>query len=302
MIAPRLLSEILEKNMKKTENPLGLKNERINRWWTGEGIEKDGEWLFFTGMLYQLIPYMDSATRYLEKLETTKLQGVLTLSKIIPVPFSLIDSMVSHKMKKRSDRILKGIYRALMKSGVKVFYVPELDTYSGIILHDMGMERAFREHAETVAERLNDAGINRIVTADPHTAYALKILYPEYTGSDIQVKSYLELVRPFNAGSDGKFVIHDPCYYGRYLRISEKIRKVLDGFGVSYRDVKYSKNLTNCCGGPIESISPSVSWKIAELRIEELGKSGILTFCPICLMNLSRAGGDVSDFAEVIMP
>ena len=301
MIAPHLLSEILARNMERTENPLGLRNERINRWWKNERLEKSGEWFFFTGMLYQLNPYVDAVARYLERLENSRLQGVLALSRIIPIPFSLIDSMTSREMKERSDKILRSIYRALKRSGVEVFYIPELDTYSGILLHDMGNERAFIKHAENVAKRLKEDGVEKAVTADPHTTYALKVLYPEYTDSEIEVKSYLELVKPFNINSEKEFVIHDPCYYGRYLRISDRIREVLDGSGIKYKDVEYSKNLTNCCGGPVESISPSISCRIAELRLDELGKSEILTFCPICLLNLSK-GGDVRDFAEVILP
>ncbi len=302
MIAPILVSGVLARNMERTENPLGIRNEKINRWWRDGEIKQEGEWLFFTGMLYQLNPYVDALTAYLERLENSRLQRILALSGIIPVPFSIIDSMASEKMKERCDRILRNIYIALKKSGVDVFYIPELDTYSGILLHDMGNEGAFREHARKVAERLKDAGIDKVVTADPHTTYALKVLYPELAGSEIEVKSYLELLEPFDIHSEKEFVVHDPCYYGRYLRISDRIREVLDGFGIKYRDVKYSKNLTNCCGGPVESISPSVSCRIAELRLEELGKSGILTFCPICLLNLSKGGGDVTDFAEVMVP
>ncbi len=299
MLNPRLIVQILARNIEKKENPLGIDNSRINTWWKKVSTDREGEWFFFTGMLYQITPYIETAVRYLQRLENSRLQNILHVSKILS-PFSLIGTLTPAELKAEANRILANIYRILKTSENGVFYRPELDTYSGILLHDLGNERAFERHALKVVKRLKMAGVERIVTPDPHTAYALKSLYPMYADFDLEVKSYLELIESVRTNSEETFVIHDPCYYGRYLGISERVRDVLDRSGIKYHDVKYSKNITSCCGGPVEAISPLISSKIAELRLEELGESEILTFCPICLANLRRAGGNVRDFAEVI--
>lgn len=300
MISPKYVIELLGRNIKKTGNPLGIKNEKVNTWWKEVEIKRDGEWFFFTGMLYQLTPYIETVTKYLEKIENSRLQRLMAVGKFINVPYSLISLMTPEKRKNEANKILKNIHSLLVRQGVAVYYRPELDFYSGILLYDFGDDEGFGEHARFVAEKLREVGVEKIVTPDPHTTYALKKLYPEFTGVEFDVKSYIELFNGFGAEMSQEFVIHDPCYYGRYLEISDKIREVLDSSRIKYRDVRYCKKLTNCCGGPIEALSPKISKEIAKLRLEELGNSRIITACPICLANLRRAGGDAIDLAMVI--
>lgn len=299
MIKPKYVVELLAENIKKTGNPLGIKNEKINTWWKEIKIRKEGGWLFFSGMLYQLTPYIEATVKFLEKIENSRLQGLLGLSKNLPVSFSLLNAITPNDAKIEARTILQNIYSLLAKTN-DVFYSPHLDTYSGILLYDFGYDEAFEEHAKLVCEKLEAAGVEKIVTPDPHTTYALKVLYPKYAGAKFVVKSYLELLSDGRGKVGGEVVIHDPCYYGRYLELSGRIREILDTAGISYRDVKYSGKLTNCCGGPLESLSPKISREIARLRVEELGKAKILTFCPICLANLRRAGGEAVDFSMVV--
>ncbi|MBE8538621.1 heterodisulfide reductase-related iron-sulfur binding cluster [Geoglobus acetivorans] len=300
MIRPKYVIEFLSENMRKTGNPLGMGNEKINTWWKETDIKNEGEWFFFTGMLYQLTPYIETVTRWLEKVENSRLQTLLSLSRYVPVSFSVLSMITPKDSRNEADRILRSIHSLLVKSGTDVYYLPELDFYSGILLYDLGDDDGFREHARFVAEKLSKAGVERIVTPDPHTTYALRKLYPEYTGMEFEVKSYIELIGEPKSRNHEEFVIHDPCYYGRYLEISDRIREVLNSAGVNYMDVVYSKKMTNCCGGPIEALSPKISKEIAKLRLEELGNSNIITFCPICLANLRRAGGNAVDFALVV--
>ncbi len=35
MIKPKYVIELLSENLKRTRNPLGIKNEKINTWWRG---------------------------------------------------------------------------------------------------------------------------------------------------------------------------------------------------------------------------------------------------------------------------
>lgn len=299
MIKPEYVVELLSENLKKTRNPLGIKNEKTNNWWKKVEISKEGDWLFFTGMLYQLTPYIEATVKFLEKIENSRLQGLLTLSKAFPVPFSLLKAITPREAREEAETILQKVYFLLAKS-VDVFYAPHLDFYSGILLYDFGHDEAFAEHAKFVCKRLESAGIEKIVTPDPHTTYALKVLYPKFTGVEFDVKSYIELLSDAKSLFNEEFVIHDPCYYGRYLELSDRVREVLNCAGVKYRGVRYSGRLTNCCGGPVEALSPKISREIAKLRVEELGNSRIITFCPICLANLRRAGGNAVDFSMVV--
>jgi len=290
MIHPRYIASLLAENIKKTRNPLGLSD--INDWWKGE-TKRDGDWLLFTGLLYQITPYLDFIVNIFEKIENSRIQHVLPLFKSLPK--SPLKLFANRDLKEYFDGVLWDIY-TILNGFAEVYYLPELDFYSGILLHDFGLDEAFEEHANFVTERLENAGVSKIVTVDPHTTYALKVLYPK----KFRVKTYFEILVGKIRGDCREVVrIQDPCYYGRFLEISDVYRRILDDLGVRYEDVRNSKKLTTCCGGIMEALSPKISKEISKMRLEELG-GRIVTLCPICFGNLKRAGGCVEDFAEVI--
>jgi Fe-S oxidoreductase len=115
------------------------------------------------------------------------------------------------------------------------------------------------------------------------------------------VKSYLEVLHERNykpKRKGGEWVIHDPCLYARGLGIISQPRQLLSHAGYTILEPKRSGKMTYCCGGPIESISPRLSRRIAEMRFRELKETGrrIVTLCPICYANLSR----VAENAEIM--
>lgn len=300
MIKPKLILDFLNKNLAKTGNPLGIENALVNKWWEKKRIKSEGEWLFFTGSLYQLTPYIESLVKYIEKLENSKLQSILKFANFSSSLNSyLLRAMTPKNAIDEVNRILTKIYD-LLNTSVDVFYIPEIDLYSGILLYELGDDRNFVEHSRSLIEKLERSEIKKIVTADPHTTYALKFLYPKLFGTNFEVRSYLELIEPKQISRNEEFVIHDPCYYGRTLEISDLVRKQLKKARVNYREVRYSGKLTNCCGGPIEALSPKISKAVADLRVKELGSSKILTMCPICLANLRRVKAKVVDISEVL--
>ncbi len=292
-------------NIVKTRSPLGIRDSFVNTWW--QGITKDkGEWLMFTGLLYQLTPYISMTVRLLERLEGSRFQDTLSLLSKLPKSFfNFLRLMIPSKEVEENNRILQSIYK-LLAVNVDVYYRPEIDIYSGIMLYDLGSYEEFEDHVNYVVEKLREAGIQKIVTVDPHTTYALSILYPEYSDFDLEVKNYLELIDDasslpkLSANINGKtFSIHDPCYYSRYLDLSNCPRNILESLGIKYQEVKNSKKHTFCCGGPLETLFPKISNEIAKKRLKEFGDREIITLCPICAATLRRAGGQVKDFANL---
>lgn len=117
---------------------------------------------------------------------------------------------------------------------------------------------------------------------------------------NFEVKSYIELLDPKKLSRSEEYVIHDPCYYGRYLQLSEVVREKLKKAGINYEEIRNSGKLTNCCGGPIEALAPKISKSIAEIGVDELGRSKIIAMCPICLANLRRVKSNALDLSEVL--
>jgi Fe-S oxidoreductase len=312
MYNPRDIINLIAANVRKSRNPFGIPRSQINTWWREApgSTRRPTDALLLTGLMYQSIPYIEATTRYLERLEGSRWAGYLRfapLSRYIPsfVVGRGLACLTSKNEKKQFNGILQAICRLLTKSGSDFFYHPEMDFYSGILLYDLGDQDGFVEHAKFVARTLKLHGVEKIITVDPHTTYALKELYPRYAGVSFEVQPYFALLRPRGVScGNGRppVAIHDPCFYGRYLKVSEGPRQLLTALGLNYADVRNCGEFTSCCGGPAESVSPALNREILDRRVEELKASGapVVTFCPICLANLLKAGLPVEDLASLL--
>ncbi|MGA8570863.1 MAG: (Fe-S)-binding protein [Desulfobaccales bacterium] len=309
---PRDIIDLIAANVRKTRNPFGVPGSQFNTWWRGEPgfTRQPGDALLLTGLMYQAIPYLEATSRYLERLEGSRYAGFLRfgrLSRYLPAflvgwGFSLVTSKAA---KRKSNGILQSIGRLLTKSGVDLFYQPELDFYSGILLYDLGDQEGFVAHARLVARNLKQHGVEKVITVDPHTTYALTELYPKYTGVSFEVSPYFALLRADGAGGglgQPPVTIHDPCFYGRYLKLSDAPRQLLRSLGQEYVEVRNCGEFTSCCGGPAESVSPALNREILGRRAAELQESAapVVTMCPICLANLLKTGLPVEDLASLL--
>lgn len=304
MYNPKDIIELIAANVRKTMSPFGIPKFMANTWWKKAGLSQTGESLLFTGMMYQFVPFIERSTQYLEQFEDSKWTKYLPYAGYVPSYLSGagLALITPSKEKRKAAENLLNIVKVLKKSNVDFKYIPELDHYSGILLYDLGDQESFVEHAKIVAKKLQRERIKKIITVDPHTTYALKVLYPKYTGISFDVKAYFELINFSSNNKSRRITLHDPCFYGRYLELSDVPRRMLAGLGVECVDVEKSKQFTNCCGGPAESISPKLSNEIVQRRKNELEttKETIVSMCPICLANLKKAGAKVEDLSSLL--
>jgi Fe-S oxidoreductase len=304
MYNPKDIIELIADNVRKTKNPFGVPKFLINNWWKGAGLRGEGDALLFTGLMYQFVPYIEKSTSYLARYEGTKWEGYVKYGKYIPKLLSGLGlaAITPGAEKKEFNGILRDIAALLTKSKVDFCYDPRLDDYSGVLLYDLGDQDGFVKHAKVVAAKLKQKGIRKIITVDPHTTYALKILYPKYTGETFEVRTYFELVDFKSHNGHRRITLHDPCFYGRYLELSDVPARVLAGMGIECVPVMNSGRHTHCCGGPAESLSPKLSREVGERRIMQLEstEAAIVAMCPICLGNLRKAGAKVEDLSTVM--
>ncbi len=304
MFNPRDIIDIIAGNVKATRNPFGIPKFLVNRWHKGTNLPREGDAMLFTGLMYQFVPYIETSTKYLARYEDTPLGDSIRFAKYIPSILSGIGlSMItSGNEKKKYSVILRDIAKILKASEVDFFYRPDLDDYSGVLLYDLGDQEGFVKHARYVAEKLKQAGIKKLITVDPHTTYALKVLFPQYVDAHFEVQTYFELTNFQSKNGHRRIVLHDPCFYGRYLALSNVPQKVLARLGVECAPIRNAGAFTSCCGGPAESISPKLSTEVGTRRVAELRVPGekIVAMCPICLGNLKKMGADVEDLSSVI--
>ena len=304
MYNPRHIIELIADNVRKTHNPFGAPSSLINRWWKSLALQKEGEALLFTGLMYQFAPYIEKTTQQLERYENTAVANYFRYGKYMPkflVGLGL-RLLASKKDRQRYDGMLQSMVKILTRSSVDFFYRPELDYYSGVLLYDLGDMDGFISHGRFVADKLKESGIKNLITVDPHTTYAMKVLYPKYVGETFDVKTYFELIDLQGDNGARKITLHDPCMYGRYLDLSDVPLRVLERLGIECVPVRNSGQFTNCCGGPVESISPKLTKEVVTRRVEELQATGapIIAMCPICMGTLTKAGIEVEDLSTLI--
>ncbi len=304
MYHPKEIINLIADNVRKTKNPFGVPKFVINRWWKKADVPLQGDALLFTGLMYQFVPYIEKSTTYLARYEDTRWADYIKYTKYLPKILSGLGlaSITPRKEMKIFDSILKDIAKLLTKSGVDFYYDPKLDDYSGVLLYDLGDQEGFVQHAKYVVAKLKQNGVKRLITVDPHTTYALKILFPKYTGESFEVHAYFELLNLKSKNGHRRIALHDPCFYGRYLELADVPARVLSSVDIECAPIRNSGLFTNCCGGPAESLSPKLSKEVGKRRIEELEKTGeqIVAMCPICLGNLRNAGADVEDLSTLI--
>jgi len=297
--------DMVRDNTLKTGFPLPAPRDVVYRWAADLGLPGKGGAYLYTGGLYQLVPYINSLVRQLESLEESRSGGfvfgiakrvskILDLSRIVKPERGDVEY---------SSSVLRSIVRLLDAAGIGFAYLYEADMYSGILLHDLGLMEEFAEHAGRVYRVLREKGVERVITVDPHTTYALRSLYPRFVdGYSLEVDNYLELLYEnlgkgslsFTKEDRGDVVIHDPCYYARFDNILEPPRRLLEAAGYRVLEPRRSGLMTYCCGGPVEAVSPSLALRISMERMQELREKSrrVVTLCPICYANLSRARGD----------
>lgn len=304
MYEPRDIIETLADNVRKTMSPFAVPKSMVNDWWKGQNLPTQGDALLFTGLMYQFVPFIEAATKQLERFEDTQWATYLPYARYVPKLISGLglSMMTPAAGKKRAAAHLQDIVKVLQAAGKSFYYSHELDEYSGILLYDLGDQHNFAAHAKRIAEKLQKAGVRKLITTDPHTTYAVKVLYPRYTGVSFEVSTYFEELAFDGSHQGEKLVLHDPCFYGRYLELSDKPRKTLSGLGYECVDLRECGTFTSCCGGPAESISPKLSSRIGKSRVETLQGPGeqIVSMCPLCLNNLEKSGANVVDLSHVL--
>jgi Fe-S oxidoreductase len=205
----------------------------------------------------------------------------------------------------KGQKIAKNLCKILKRAGVN-FGIFEKETSSGSEARRMGETGLFQYLSEANMEMFESAGIDHIVTGDPHSFYSFSQEYPK-TGNRVRVQHYTQLLNElFDSGRlrpssqiDAKVTYHDPCYLGRRSEVFEEPRRLIQRIpGVILVEMEKSREDSDCCGmgggrmwmEPPKGLVPSQV--IAEKRVKQALNTGaeiLLTACPFCNITLSDA-------------
>lgn len=186
----------------------------------------------------------------------------------------------------------------------------------------LGNEYVFDQLARSNVELIRKYNIKKIVTHCPHCFNVLKNDYRQF-GADFGVIHHTQLLSDLlgkgiitlKAKADGKTVIHDSCYLGRYNGIYHEPREILKvaSGGNPPLEMKRRENKSFCCGagGGRMWMEEKVGKRIYLERTQEAlqtNPSTIAVACPYCLTMFEDGVKDekaqetvkVKDIAEII--
>jgi len=310
-IAPIL--GIFADNSRKRGSVLPLSKRTATGWARGLNLPRGGETVLYTGHTYQMVSAIDTMTAQLALLENSFLTRFFGIGRLANKFMNLSFFMglaASKKKMRHSERVLRDIVGLLRGAGVEFGYLYEKEFYAGALLYDDGLDDAFGEHARRVAAHLKKLGVRRLITVDPHTTKMFRQAYPHFVKDfDIQVQNYLEVLARAHPNAaepaNEEVVVHDSCVYARYENICAQPRELLRAAGLTVREPQQSRKSTHCCGGPLESLFPAEAHRISNNRVDQLEAEGknVVTMCPFCWVNLSKAAGDrlvINDIASTL--
>ena len=185
----------------------------------------------------------------------------------------------------------------------------------------VGNEYLYQILAQTNIDNFKRYGIKRILTTCPHCFNTIKNEYPQM-GFSCEVLHHTTFLQEFfesgRLKSDvplkAKLTYHDPCYLGRYNKIYEAPRRVLqsvvDG---NIREMPRSRSDSFCCGagGGWMWMDEKTGERINLERMKDVlatESDAVATACPFCVTMFSDAVKDkdleneikVWDIAEIV--
>jgi Fe-S oxidoreductase len=299
---------ILADNLRLRKSVLPLPASVATKWTEGLGLPRGGETVLYTGMMYQLIPYIEGLVKAEQRLGDSWLAGLTGLGRRVNRLVNISAFMARPSAAERAvyNRVPIDVVHLLRKAGVEFGALYEDDLYSGALAYDLGADEVVAQHASRVQAIFAKYNVKSVITIDPHTTNMLRSVYPKLLdGYDVEVRSYLEVLAEKamtpTAALPGDVALHDSCVFARSEGVVGQPRELLTTAGLTIREPENSGRQTWCCGGPVESLYPAKAAANAEKRVTQLRAAApdAVTMCPMCFVNLSGAAGDTMRFKDI---
>ncbi len=219
----------------------------------------------------------------------------------------------------RGQKIARAFVTILQRAGVRFGILGADEGSTGECVRRTGNEMLFQQLATSLAGTLNERGVKRIVTCDPHALNSLRNEYPEF-GGHYEVLHHTQLINELLAqgrirvnAALQRVVFHDPCYLGRHNGEYEAPRAVLRRLcRDAPLEMALNREAAMCCGagGGRMWMEETLGQRINVLRVEqalERQPQTIATACPYCAVMVGDGLGAVPgatagsrDIAELV--
>ncbi len=221
----------------------------------------------------------------------------------------------------RAQQVARSLAKVLRHAGVRFAIFGSEERCTGDVARRTGNEFHYDMLARANVEALNAACVTKLVTHCPHCLQQLRHEYRQF-GGRYDVVHHSELVSSLLGegrlrlapGSRERVTYHDPCYLGRYNRVFDAPRRVLDVLQVDRVEMERHRRESFCCGagGGHAFYDDEQGEKVNGIRAREAAATGattVATGCPFCLTMLEAGIGSVAteerrlrvrDFVELV--
>jgi heterodisulfide reductase subunit D len=195
-----------------------------------------------------------------------------------------------------AQRIPVNMARIMERSEVDFTILGGEEWCCGFPLVGAGMSDKVEALKNHNLEKVKQVGAQRIVFTCPSCYHIWKNLY----SPEAEVLSSSELLAQLISGNriplkeiNVTVTYHDPCDLGRNTGIFDPPREVLKAIpGIRLVELPNNRKMSVCCGGGgnLEMVDPELSGKVADMKIEEVQKTGadmVVTSCQQCVRTIS---------------
>ncbi len=182
------------------------------------------------------------------------------------------------------------------------------------------LNAGYRKDAKKLAEKnlklFRERNIKKIITNCPSCLHMFGEIYPKLVRDwDISVEhATVVILRALRKrglkwkGDDEERELvgyHDSCHLGRYSKIYEEPREVINILGGRILESRFNRENALCCGGGggVRANFEGLAKKIAKDRIKNFddGANKIISSCGLCFSNLKSVSEKSIEFSSFVL-
>jgi Fe-S oxidoreductase len=204
----------------------------------------------------------------------------------------------------RSQQAGRAFIKILQHAGVNFGILGPAEACCGETARRLGHEYLFQVMAQENIATFDSVSFNRLVTPCAHCFSTFRNEYPQF-GGEYHVMHHTELlaellregrIKVVENGENHILSYHDSCYLGRYNKIYNEPRSILNSVpDLNLIELPRSKQNAFCCGGGgghmWMEIDPAT--RINHRRLDEIVSQAhadtVVTACPYCLIMFEDA-------------